>query len=272
MPLRAVAYRFDPEFDPRAVEDGCITEGPQFEKYHDYYWVCDMDMRRADAPDPEFWEVLRDSEAYAAMRMRKAGEVSGEYAFWDNPNQFFDSYVELCKRYSIAPQPFMRVERELLSPPFITSRTARQFGRDVVRCMVSLYATGQEDILKCRQPVTDEQLLDIAEQSTDDTVQLLLIGYVESRFEIEGVFLWYNRLYRDGVLNRKMAEEWWSDYRGQLAKLGIGPEVPPAGAEEKLQPAEAPDSGPGTDDDEFDRLLDEFISRELNETGEEKTA
>ena len=23
----------------------------------------DMDMRRADAPDPEFWEVLRDSEA-----------------------------------------------------------------------------------------------------------------------------------------------------------------------------------------------------------------
>ena len=230
-----------------------------------------MDMRRADAPDPEFWEVLRDSEAYAAMRMRKAGEVSGEYAFWDNPNQFFDSYVELCKRYSIAPQPFTRVERELLSPPFITSRTARQFGRDVVRCMVSLYATGQEDILKCRQPVSDEDILNAAEACTDETVQWLLIGYVESRIEVDGVFLWYNRTYPGGVLNPKAAEEWWTGYRKQLAELGIELEQPAADAGE-AQSGAASESGAGNDDDEFERLLNEFIQSELDKAEEEKTA
>lgn len=273
MPLRAVAYRFDPEFDPRAVEDGGIVAGELFEKYYDYFWAYDMDQRHAKDLEPEFWETLRDEAVYAESRKRKAGEISDKQAFWDEPNQFFDSYLELCERYSIAPQPFTRVERELLCPPFITSRAAWRFGRDVVRCMISLYATGQEDILKCRQPITDEQLLDVAEQSTDDTVQLLLVAYVESRFEIEGVFLWYNKLYRDGALNPKLAEEWWTDYREQLAKLGIDLEPSLIGAAaEEPQSAEAPDSGSGNDDDEFDRLLDEFISRELNETGEEKPA
>ena len=87
------------------------------------------------------------------------------------------------------------------------------------------------------------------------------------------MFLWYNKLYRDGALNPKLAEEWWTDYREQLAKLGIDLEPSLIGAAaEEPQSAEAPDSGSGNDDDEFDRLLDEFISRELNETGEEKLA
>lgn len=270
-PLRSIAYRFDPEFDPRAVEDGGITEGGLFEKYYDYFWAYDMDQRHAKELEPEFWETLRDEAVYAESRKRKAGEISDKQAFWDEPNQFFDSYLELCERYSIAPQPFTRVERELLCPPFITSRAAWRFGRDVVRCMISLYATGQEDILKCRQPITDEQLLDVAEQSTDDTVQLLLVAYVESRFEIEGVFLWYNKLYRDGALNPKLAEEWWTDYREQLAKLGIDLEVPLAGAAaEEPHAAEAPDGDFGTADDEFDRLLDEFIQKQLDEAEEEK--
>lgn len=117
----------------------------------------------------------------------------------------------LCKRYSIAPQPFTRVERELLSPPFITSRTARQFGRDVVRCMVSLYATGQEDILKCRQPVSDEDILNAAEAygCTDETVQWLLIGYA-NRIEVDGCSLVQQDSQQGGVLNPKAAEEWWT--------------------------------------------------------------
>lgn len=112
----------------------------------------------------------------------------------------------------------------------LTSRAARQFGRDVVRCMVSLFATGQKDILKCRQPVSDEDILNAAEACTDETVQWLLIGYVESRLELEGVFLWYNKLYPGGVLNPKAAEEWWTGYRKQLAELGIELEQAAAGA------------------------------------------
>lgn len=273
-PLRGIAHRLDPEFDPRAVEDGGIAEGPLFEKYHDYYWACDMDMRRADEPGPEFWERIRDDGAYAGARMRKAGEVSDKYTFWDNPNQFFDSYEELCKRCSITPQPFTRVERGLLLPPFITSRAARQFGRDVVRCMVSLFATGQKDILKCRQPVSDEDILNAAEACTDETVQWLLIGYVESRLELEGVFLWYNKLYPGGVLNPKAAEEWWTGYRKQLAELGIELEQAAAGAADAGGPQSetASDAGSGNDDDEFDRLLNEFIRAELDQDGEEKPA
>lgn len=141
--------------------------------------------------------------------------------------------------------------------------------------MVSLFATGQKDILKCRQPVSDEDILNAAEACTDETVQWLLIGYVESRLELEGVFLWYNKLYPGGVLNPKAAEEWWTGYRKQLAELGIELEQAAAGAADAggpPVPKRLRMPVPGNDDDEFDRLLNEFIRAELDQDGGEKPA
>ena len=98
-----------------------------------------------------------------------------------------------------------------------------------------------------------------------------MIGYVESRIEVDGVFLWYNRTYPGGVLNPKAAEEWWTDYREKLAELGIELEQPAADAGE-AQSGAASESGAGNDDDEFERLLNEFIQSELDKAEEEKTA
>ena len=101
-----------------------------------------------------------------------------------------------------------------------------------------------------------------------------MIGYVESRLELEGVFLWYNKLYPGGVLNPKAAEEWWTGYRKQLAELGIELEQAAAGAADAGGPQSetASDAGSGNDDDEFDRLLNEFIRAELDQDEGEKPA
>ena len=98
----------------------------------------------------------------------------------------------------------------------------------------------------------------------------MLIEYVESRIEVDGVFLWYNRTYPGGVLNPKAAEEWWTDYREKLAELGIELELTPTAAEEPQ--AEAVSDTGSEDDDEFERLLNEFIQSELDKAEEEKTA
>lgn len=274
LPLRQIAYRLDADFDPGQVENEAITEGEAFETYYDYFWAYDMDMRFVKRDGTEFWDVLRQDKSYSEVITRRPDEL-GLDQFWNNPNEFFDTYEELCRRYSIVACTYTRIEpQEVL--PYVQGGVAERFGRDVVRCMITLFRSGNEDIIKCRQPISDEKLLEVAERCKDDVVQLLLISYAEIRIEVSAIFDFYKTMYwQENLLIVPDAVDWLNDYRQRLTQLGIDHDIAPFEVDgndmrqqTKPKPELMADAPRTQEDDEFDRLLDEFIARELGKEDE----
>ena len=276
LPLQSIVHKLDLDFTPSKVEDEPILEGELFDKYYKYFWASGFNLFDLDQKDEVLnglYAPMRIDCSFAEVRSKSVSEITGHDSFWDTVNNFFDLYVELCQRYSIRPIDFRRIEKDKLLP-FIPSCLADSLGRDILRCFISLYQSGQDEITDCKQPISDDALLDVAERCTDTTIQLYLITFVEAHIEMEAVLLENLSIYKSYInddmpfLSQKL-----NGYKERLDKLDIFNTLPEFNADfiNNMMKSEIEEKTKekGMDDDEFNRLLDEFIDNQLKENSDD---
>ncbi len=128
-----------------------------------------------------------------AVKELPLSNVSNAADFWDAPNYFFDYYEKACTRFHIHPVEYKRLEMDDLYP-FISCQTAVNFGRDVLRCFLSLFNSHNDYIEQCSQPMSSDEILAVAEKCGDEDLQMLMIGFVEVNIEVETVLLQADKL------------------------------------------------------------------------------
>ncbi len=255
------------DFKPEEVEKSGGKHG-DFEMYYQYCGATssEVDVAEQDKVLSQLYSPAVHDDSYAELLSRGDVCITGLETFWKKEfPAFIDSYHELCERYHVSPVEIKPLNiNEVL--PFFPSALAQYYRIQGLKCFLSMYPTGCEAMKSLHTP-TDEEILDVAEKETDLTVQTFLIEYVELSIETEAVLLSnsisYNS-FQTGNMD-KLAER-LNEYRNKLIELGIEnnlPEytaqnLPEISLETHVKVETTPEDD--NDDDEFDRLLEEFLN------------
>lgn len=194
--LKRIAYKIDKDFKPFVVELNQILDGPLFEKYYNYFWAQNFktnNLERKDLILSRLFAPIATTVSFDAVKELPLSSVSNAADFWDAPNYFFDYYEKACTRFSIPPVEYKRLEMDDLYP-FISCQTAVNFGRDVLRCFLSLFSSHNDYIEQCSQPMSSDEILVVAEKCDNTDLQMLMIGFVEVNIEVEAVLLQADKL------------------------------------------------------------------------------
>lgn len=267
LPLQSLLYILDKDFNPSEVEDNQIIEGESFEKYYKYFWRSELNFFDAEKKDNvllQLYKPLINDKSFEQVKMEFVSKISGISDFWDVANNIFDTYENLCKMFSILPVAYNKLRKEDLYP-FISCKTVDSYGRDIVKCFISMYKSRQCDILNCRQPISDEKLLEVAEKAHDEDVQLFLINFVEVHIELQEILLNNKKDYVAYLNNdiQKLLDR-INRFKEKLDESGIQNALT-AFDENHINSIVPPKDKNETniddmDDDEFNRLLEEFIN------------
>lgn len=224
LPLQSILYILDNDFDPSIVENQQVMDGELFEKYYKYFWSSELNLFDAEKKDnflSHLYKPFIDDESFDHINMNIVSKVTLVSDFWNTANNFFDSYENLCKRFSVSPVMYKRIKKEDLYP-FISCKIADSFGRDVVRCFISMFQTGQRDLLNCRQPISDEELLNVMEKTQDGDILLFLDYFIEVHIQIQEILI-ENKDYYVAYLNKDIQKllKKINTYKERLDKLNI---------------------------------------------------
>lgn len=270
-----------PDFNPQTVEK-------DVDLFDDYYTCfravkAEVDIEEQDCILEQLYQPMKQDSSYAESLEHSFQQVMGIASFWDNSyDEFISSYHNLCTRYEIEPETMPSLDKTKLMPYF-PSTLAQYYNMQSLRCFLSLFSSQCKASEKLHA-LTDEEILDHAEQETDEDLQLFLIEYVELHIEIEDVMTKNHSTccaYKKG--DAESLAEALNQHKKRLDALNIKNELPEFSKDNLPEislskcpkkadrhPANATNEPDNNDDDEFSRLLDEFINSELNTTADDE--
>ncbi len=136
----------------------------------------------------------------------------------------YRNYVDAITQIADANQikiPVFHIKAQVLYPHY-TQGLGNLISLDVLQGWDVMFEVYQDDIIKIKPNASDEELLDFAEQQTDDLLQLAVVSYVEILFEIEGCEIAYEKRFLE-YEHRKIEEEIIAEHRrrGERARKYI---------------------------------------------------
>jgi len=230
-----------------AFDSGCNTNYGHESKQHDNALGIVFDELRNDVSFAEFAEVGKPK--------RLGTEESWIVAF----ENFDDAYRALCTNHHVTQygHTFPSYEESI---PYVSSNKAIKAWHDVLHCMYTLYDHIPEvkDILDNSK--TEQEILDIAEKVNDNTdLQLLLIEFVEIAINID-----YAVEKNHATWQKLEAGEYEPVAERINLYIDLVNDACGSGVElEKYTAEKVRQLYKDGTKDEFDRLLDEFIVKEL---------
>ena len=136
----------------------------------------------------------------------------------------YRNYVESIKAIADAHEltaPIFHIKAQVLYPRY-TPSLGNLISIDVLQGWDTMFEAFPDDIIKIKPNASDEELLDFAEQHTDENLQMAVVSYVEILFEIEGCEIAYEKRLLE-YEHRKIEEEIITEHkkRGERARKYI---------------------------------------------------
>ncbi|MDO4183651.1 MAG: hypothetical protein Q4D11_00195 [Rhodospirillales bacterium] len=107
------------------------------------------------------------------------------------------------------PAPKFHIKAQVLYPKY-TPGLGNLISIDVLQGWDVMFNAFPDDIIKIQPHASDEELLDFAEQHTDENLQMAVVSYVEILFEIEGCEITYEKRlleYEHNKIEQEIIEE-----------------------------------------------------------------
>ena len=157
-----------------------------------------------DASDDEVADVLElaEQKLYNAYR------------------NYTDSIIAIAETHNL-PTPRFHIRAQVLYPHY-TPALGNIISVDVLQGWDTMFEAFPADVAKIKPNASDEELLDFAEQHSDENMQMAVVSYVEILFEIEGCEITYEKRLLE-YEHRKIEQEILDEHRrrGEKARKYI---------------------------------------------------
>ena len=144
----------------------------------------------------------------------------GEQKLYTAYRNYVDSINLMANEHKLTPPKF-HIKPQVLYPRY-TPSLGNLISVDVLQGWDTMFESFPDDIIKIRSNASDEELLDFAEQHTDENLQIAMVSYVEILFEIEGCEITYEKRLLE-YEHRKIEQEIINEHRkrGEKARKYI---------------------------------------------------
>ena len=133
---------------------------------------------------------------------------------------YVDSIQAIADSHNLSA-PVFHIKAQVLYPRY-TPSLGNLISIDVLQGWDTMFEAFPDDIVKIKPNASDEELLDFAEQHTDENLQMAVVSYVEILFEIEGCEISYEKRLLE-YEHKKIEEEIVAEHkkRGERARKYI---------------------------------------------------
>lgn len=126
----------------------------------------------------------------------------------------YRNYVDAIEAIAIEhgiKTPIFHIKAQVLYPRY-TPGLGNLITIDVLQGWDIMFEAFPEDVVKIQPHASDDELLDFAEQHTDENLQMAVVSYVEILFEIEGCEITYEKRLLE-FEHRKIEQEIIDEHR-----------------------------------------------------------
>lgn len=143
-----------------------------------------------------------------------------EQKLYNAYRNYTDSIAAIAEIHQLNA-PRFHIRAQVLYPHY-TPALGNLISVDVLQGWDTMFEAFPSDILKIKPNASDEDLLDFAEQHTDENMQMAVVSYVEILFEIEGCEITYEKRLLE-FEHRKIEQEILEEHRkrGERARKYI---------------------------------------------------
>ena len=124
--------------------------------------------------------------------------------------------IEAIANQSNLTSPTFHIKAQVLYPKY-TPGLGNLISMDVLQGWDLMFEAFPDDIIKIKPNSSDEELLDFAEQLSDENLQMAIVSYVEILFEIEGCEISYEKRMLE-FEHRRIEEEILEEHRRRAAR------------------------------------------------------
>lgn len=274
-----------PDFDHKALENGSVD--PDEDALRKYYLMRtdrhEIRIKEQDAVLDIIYSDIKSDPSFEEASSKGIDVFKDDY--W---NKFLTSkdgymiirpYEDICRENGLEKIEMLSFEPRKFYP-VVSSGSARALKSWCMASMLNLIRSGITPFSGISITDSDEHILDIAEKEKDVTIQYYLICFVEMMIEADEAIIDSYDLW-DSYINRKPEKivSALNLYKKRLEEAGIKHNLPEFNEEyvnELIRKHPINDirdrmNSKGitpSDDDEFNRLLDEFIAKQREEAEE----
>lgn len=168
----------------------------------------DLDQSRKDNK-PEISPTAEEDEFSAHF-------YDEEKALYTAHRNFYNAVRDMAEQFSL-PLPEFSVTPEMIYPRYKPT-VGEKFALDTLKGWDVMIAAHPTRILNIKPNAKDEELLDFAEKTTDETLQMAVISYVEILIEIETCEIAYEKR-RLKAKRRKIEKEIYEEHQQRLNRI-----------------------------------------------------
>ena len=195
--LRTRSKHFDilfPDYRPDSIINGNFSNERDFRLFYVMNTVFKNDQMISDM-GISMWNPLRKDKSYNEVVKSKKGDI----VLAGNFNKAIESYIYA---YNIICEEYPSIQKEVIDDfqfsmlvPFCSPEQIQNYCMQTLKALISvrsLFGDKWKDVLTNLKD--QDKLLDIAEVTENENLQLLLIEYVELQIEADDIFKHANNL------------------------------------------------------------------------------
>lgn len=268
-----------PDFDPKALENGSLEINNETLKQYYLTRACGHEFmleKQREFLMKLYKDVLAD-KSYEETYTNCFNIFNSRYwyQFVNDSNSIIIHYKKVCKIANIEPIKITQFEPKMFYPA-INNDLALAIRFWSIESFLSLIRSGHKIFEGLSITNSDLQILDRAEKETDPDVQMYLIEFVETMIETEEILRDNHKLYISySKGNYDVLVAVLNKYRDELEKAGIAHNLSEATeeyvrllfstSEEEADKSLKTEEDDLLSDNDFDRLLDDFIANQFIE-------
>ena len=195
--LRARREHFDilfPGYRPSAIAEGDFSNERDFR----LFYAANTDFRDDQLVNDMgigIYDMFKKDKSYHKVVELQNGEIVHAGNFDKAINNFIYAYNNLCEENpSIQKEKIDDFQFSMLVP-FCSPGIIQNYCMQIMKALISVRGLFKDKWQEVLSSLRDQdKLLDIAEVTKDDNLQLLLIEYVELQIEADGIFTYAKKL------------------------------------------------------------------------------
>lgn len=203
-----------------AVAPAPKSDDDEFEKLLQEFIASELNGVDKEAEKEDIKEAVAKNKPHPSTLTTQdefsANLFEEEKALYTAYNNFKASITAMSEEFSL-PAPVFVIEPQMLYPRYKPA-LAEKFALDTLKGWDIMIKAHPSRILNIKPGAKDEDLLDFAEKTTDATLQLAVISYVEVLIEIEGCEIAYESR-RLKAKKRKIEKEIYEEHHKRKERI-----------------------------------------------------
>lgn len=265
--LRVRRQHFDvlfPDYHPADVAGGNFSNEKDFRLFYVANTCHEYDSAITDMALAEIFSPMARDVSHSAVVASENGDIVRCGGFPSAITNFIYAYDQLCQQYpTIRKEPISFSFKQVV--PFCSAIEIQQYCMQSMKALISVRGVFDNWLQVLDNLGEPNKLIDLAEATSDDTLQLLLLSYVELQLSADDIFQYVSRLqtlYFD--VNKQGIADELNAYVERLRQNGIAHQLPrftpdniPAGSVMNFDEDDDDDDDYDDDNDDYRQVSDD---------------